>query len=83
MKSVKTLKIMKVHGCGDCPFLKIEFDDFAVGIDTLETCGLAEFTGLELITIKAYDTKEGEQTDTETPEWCPIKNKSIEINYVI
>lgn len=80
---MKKVEKLNVSGCVDCPFAYTEYDDFATGVDSLEICGLAQFNKLELITIKAYDSKEGEEiSNDDTPKWCPIKNKLLVIEYV-
>lgn len=68
-----------ITGCHDCPFRYSDFDDFAVGNDTLEICTLAQHEQLPNYFIDCYDTKDdGEPKETyPAPEWCPLQKESL------
>ena len=76
---------IEISGCVNCPFKVVDYDDFAVGNDTLINCSLAEYLQMDEYYINSYDTKNYEEYEDEelvTPSWCPVlKNKEINIKY--
>lgn len=49
---------IKVNGCGNCPFHVLDYDDYAVGFDTIEYCRLARFLNYEDEYIDIYNGHE-------------------------
>lgn len=67
-----------VNYCVNCPFLVVDYDDFAVGNSTLEYCNLASYLNLSEKYIDSYDGFHNENNTTvqekiSSPEWCPLK----------
>jgi hypothetical protein len=78
------MQTIKVTGCVDCPFHYTNYDDFAVGNDTLEICLLKQRMDTENKVnadyfIDCWDTKHSEDIVLKTPEWCPIKSEGVTI----
>ena len=74
-------ELIEITGCVDCPFRTCEWDDFAVGSDMIEKCILNMNNRSIDYIIELYDTKKGEESRLETPEWCPLKNKVLTVKY--
>lgn len=75
-----------VNFCGNCPFLVVDYDDFAVGNSTLEYCNLARHLNLEDSYISSYDGFRDEDKSTiqekvSSPEWCPIKKEEYTFDF--
>lgn len=69
MKTVKT----EVIGCGNCPFMVSEYDDWAIGDDSCDTCNL---TGNVLGSYMGF-----EEPGYSTPEDCPLKKEDYLITF--
>ena len=65
-------KNIKVTGCSNCPFMVSDYDDYAVGYDTIDKCSLAVFLNLKNTVIEVYNMFE-ENGERNTPDWCPLK----------
>ena len=70
---------IEVEGCYNCPFINTDYDDFAVGSSTIESCNLAEFLHQNEYFVTAHDSF-GTET---TPDWCPLKKENININFSV
>lgn len=71
---------IKVTGCVDCPFRNYDYDEWAVGMDTVETCMLKQHidpSSSEYF-IDVYRSSH-EEKELKTPEWCPLKVDSVNI----
>lgn len=75
------MKEISIRGCGECPFRYTNWDDFAVGNDTLEICTISMNLGFQKYFIDCYDTKNEEEPELLTPDWCPLKQNSILFKY--
>ncbi len=42
MWSFSLIMIIKTSKCGDCPFVKMDYDDFSVGFDSSASCGVLQ-----------------------------------------
>lgn len=71
-----------IKGCFECPFRYSDYDDFAVGDDTLEVCTLAREMKLKNYFIYMYDTKQNQHAKLKTPKWCPIRTKPLLLKYI-
>jgi hypothetical protein len=69
-----------LNGCHDCPFKQINYNDYAVGYDTIEYCKLCELMGNIDYILEIYDSFKKDK-DTETPIWCPLKNNELTIKF--
>lgn len=73
----KRTKYINVKDCNNCPFMNVQYDDFAIDCNTTKSCNLAEYYNYEdyLIDVGAdmMDTVE------ETPKWCPLKDVDYKI----
>ena len=73
----------KITCCGDCPFMYTEFDDYAMGPDTSETCAYASFLRYNLnkddqeYFIDSYNGGDDEREPKPTPDWCPLKKGPV------
>jgi len=47
---------IKVSCCSNCPFMVSNYDDYAVGFDTVDYCNLTVFLKYKEDTIDAYDS---------------------------
>lgn len=56
---------ISVNNCSGCPFLISDYDDYAVGFDTIDYCQLARFLKYEEDTIDIYN-----QYDRDNFEEC-------------
>ncbi len=65
-------KNIKVTGCSNCPFMASDYDDFAVGYDTIDKCMMAKYLDFKETVIDIYNMFE-EDNKRETPDWCPLK----------
>ena len=74
-------KTIFVTGCENCVFRHAEYDDFAVGSDSTETCVLAYNLRKPEYFIDMYDSKKGEGAKLETPEWCPLKEGNVLVKF--
>ena len=72
------MKEIKVINCSNCPFSYDEYDDFAIGNNTIEICTLSSFYHLDDSIIDIYDMHDDEKI-TDTPKWCPLKKDSFNI----
>ena len=72
---------IKVDGCHSCPFEYVDYDDYAVGSDTLLICNLARFKNSKDCYIDMYDSKKEEEhyTFKNFPDWCPLNAGEITI----
>jgi len=70
-----------ITGCIDCPFRFHEYDDYALGHDTIESCNLAVDLNLDEYFIDSYDTKNQDELTLKTPKWCPLKNNSLLLTF--
>lgn len=69
-----------INGCYNCPFKQINYNDYAVGHDTIEYCNLCKsMEHIENI-IEIYDSFKKDKP-TETPNWCPLKDGEICIKF--
>ena len=76
------MKKINVSGCIDCPFRGSEFNDYAVGFDSIDSCELARFFNYKDNIIVVYNMCD-EDSKLETPKWCPLKeNTNININFI-
>lgn len=67
-----------VTGCNDCPFRYSDYDDYAIGNDTLEICTLKmQLDQQKKVNsdyfIDSYKRNETNKESFKTPEWCPLK----------
>ncbi len=69
---------MKITGCTDCPFNVEDYDDFAMGFDTVSFCNLARHQQKKEHIISVFDRGD-ESVSKQTPEWCPLKEGSLEL----
>lgn len=81
------MRHLKVNGCGNCPFLHSEYDDFAMGHSSIDNCGLALFNCMQNgynihteYTISVHDEM-GSNPENVTPDWCPLKKVPIQIQF--
>lgn len=81
-KNMKSVEIV-VEGCWNCPFAYYEYDDFAVGVSTIDKCNLAFFLNLQDYFISVHNNIGLDPSIKEPPSWCPIKNKSHNISLKI
>jgi hypothetical protein len=74
---------IKVTNCVDCPFHQYEYDGWSTGYDSSHKCMLAVKLKLKESYIAVYDSKDEEDLDFEikTPDWCPLLNDKIEVEY--
>ena len=73
--------------CEDCPFLNLDYDDWAPGDDTIATCNLVDHNNLNNDNsnqqdncIKVYSM--GWSNDgvlSFRPSWCPLENDKISV----
>lgn len=75
------MKIIKVSWCGDCPFMNSDYDDFAVGFSTVDSCNLQEFlnTGSSILSI--HDNIGHNNSNINPPEWCPLKLNDFSFHF--
>lgn len=60
-----------INYCGNCPFFVSEYDDFAIGHSTIDTCKLSKYLNNEEYIISTHDGMHGDVSNT--PDWCPLK----------
>lgn len=71
-----------IKGCFECPFRYSDYDDFAIGDDTIEVCTLAQHLRLKQYFIDSYDTKANQSyKKLKTPIWCPVKEKPLLLKF--
>lgn len=72
---------IKVTGCEDCPFRNHDYDDWAVGSDTLELCMLKQHIDPSSSDyfIDVYSSRDQDR-ELVTPEWCPLKGDGFTIS---
>jgi hypothetical protein len=78
-----------VNFCGNCPFFNTEYDDYAVGLDTTNTCCLAYNLKQEDYIVSfdnSHDYSEIEPINNCTekfgsPEWCPLKKDEYTFSF--
>lgn len=86
------MKNITVKNCNDCPFSYREYDDYAVGEDTIEICLLAIHHNQKDYIIDVYNQFEKNDCDCEevcsciqdiieTPGWCHLKQNNYNIKY--
>lgn len=89
------LKEIKVNNCENCPFRAIDYDDFSVGYDSMDTCLLAMYNEQEDYLIQVYNINDRfecqgcdedddckcEPKEIVTPKWCPLLGNTINISY--
>lgn len=66
--------------CSTCPFRTSEYDDWAVGDDTVFSCGLQNFLGLPESSIITTCNMSDIPRVMEKPEWCPLNNLKITVS---
>lgn len=75
--------IIKTSKCGNCPFVKMDYDDFSVGFDSSASCGL--LIHMENSTsnfIVAYNARDEDIPELETIlDNCPLKEGSAIVIY--
>ena len=71
---------IEVEGCYNCPFINSDYDDFAVGSSTIESCNLSEFLNQNEYFIAAHNSL-GTEIKTTTPDWCPLKKENVNIHF--
>ena len=72
---------IKVKNCYDCPFLNIDYDDWAPGDDTYVTCNLAEKNGRDDNYIKSYKLHQSHEDELKfRPSWCPLEKEDINVS---
>lgn len=81
-KYVKKEDKITVEGCSNCPFKHSEYDDYALGFDTLDICVLSRFLNEKEYLIEAYDSYSKEKRhrrlrSVRNPKWCPLNNKDL------
>lgn len=82
---------VKINGCSNCPFSYKDFDDYAVGKDTVETCLLSQHFNKSEYIIGVYDMNDyyDNQEEIETdgdfvdgsPDWCLLKTEEYKFIY--
>lgn len=70
---------IKVTKCNNCPFKVSNYDDFAVGYDTVLQCNLKSYLGFKSTILRIFDSINGEPI-IPIPSDCPIKDIDIKIN---
>jgi hypothetical protein len=55
-----------------------EYNDFAIGFSTIDTCLLSKFLKLDSYIISVYNDQDDFRIE---PKWCPLKTIDININY--
>lgn len=71
---------IKVTKCNNCPFKVSNYDDFALGDDTLLECNLKSYLGISDTFIGSYNLADDSEKLIPIPEDCPIKDIDIKIN---
>lgn len=71
------MKTIKVKWCGGCPFINSDYDDYAVGHSTIDSCNLMDFFGMKS-NISVHDNI-GTDPDIKTPNNCPLKSENFSI----
>ena len=79
---MKEYTIRNIKSCKNCPFMYFDYDDFAIGADTLVICNLAQNKNSKDYIIDSYDSKKGESSKCKTPVWCFIKNKPLLLKFI-
>lgn len=69
-----------VKKCNNCPFLSPNFDDYALGDDTLLECNLKRYLGLNETFIGGFNSATEEIPNVNIPDDCPIKDVNIKIS---
>jgi hypothetical protein len=72
---------IKVKTCYDCPFMNLDYDDWAPGDDTYVTCNAAESIGIEDIHIKSFKMHHSNEEELNfRPNWCPLEKQNINVS---
>lgn len=69
---------MKVKNCTDCPFMVSKYDGWSMGYDTVVSCQYSVFLKHPNSIITVFDSFE-ENNLINMPDWCPLKENSINI----
>ena len=74
------MKLIKIAGCFNCPFLQSDYDDYAVGHSSLDKCVFQQFLDVGDYYISVHDNL-GPDPEAETPDWCPLKKESFSFEF--
>lgn len=73
---MKDKQIYEIEHCNDCPFMQNDYDDWAIGNDTIISCNLYKFIKKQFIVINSYKSSSYRyDKKTDRPNWC-ILNKN-------
>ena len=70
-----------ISSCKNCPFRYSDIDYDMIGNDTIEICTLSQYLGKSSFFIDCHDSTKKQKHKFQTPEWCPLKNNTLSINY--
>jgi len=75
---MKDKQIYEIEHCNDCPFMQNDYDDWAVGNDTIISCNLKYCFTKKFSVIYSFKRylKEDEY-QIERPNWCPLNDNQL------
>ena len=74
-------KSLKIKGCNDCPFRCVNYDDYAVGPDSMDTCNLATHYNQSETFLRVYNASDSDKP-IPTPKWCPLGKSTLKIKLI-